>query len=126
MKHTGTLLLTLATVYGVVGLGAGVAQAAGLDLHVTTTQSNLHVVGWLSVVLYGVYYRFFPELACSPLGRLHCGVTVVAMLTLLAGSALSVLERSGDQALLLGGALLCLISLLTFLALLLQAPTSGT
>lgn len=120
MKDIANRFLLLAGGFAALGIGTGAAQAAGVDLNVTASQSNLYLVGLVSMLLYGLYYRFRPPVWSTPLVRMHTWITTGAALTVLLGTALLSYGASPGRGLIVGGAVLLVLAMAAFLMLLVR------
>lgn len=53
--------LRLATLFGVAGLVLGIQMGAAQDHSLMPVHAHLNLVGWVSMFLYGLFYRAFPH-----------------------------------------------------------------
>jgi hypothetical protein len=58
-----------ATVFALSGIAMGIAMAASRDHSVIPAHAHLNLLGWVSLFLFGVYYKLNPTLDASRLAR---------------------------------------------------------
>src|SRR3954453_20407925 len=56
-----------AVLFGLLGMGLGIAMAIARDHAVMPAHAHLNLLGWVSLFLFGVYYRLNPALDVSRL-----------------------------------------------------------
>ncbi|MGZ5178865.1 MAG: hypothetical protein ACXWC6_01330 [Ramlibacter sp.] len=70
--------LKLAVLYLIAGVGLGLFMAASHDHSMFPVHAHLNLLGWVSMGLFGLFYRAWPEAARSRLARVHFWVYVPA------------------------------------------------
>ena len=118
MRRTDTIFLLLAALCLVVGMSLGIGMGLAHDFVLAPVHAHLNLVGWATLALFGLAYRGWPELAASPLARLHLALSGSGAVTLPGGIGLALLH--GWAALPVLGALLSLAGALIFLVNLLR------
>lgn len=68
--------LKLAVLYLIAGVGLGLFMAASHDHSMFPVHAHLNLLGWVSMALFGCFYRLWPEAANSRLAKLHFWVYV--------------------------------------------------
>lgn len=63
--------IAAALAYFLVGVGLGIAMAASHDFRLRGLHVHLNLLGWVSMALFGIVYRVFPEVANTRLARVH-------------------------------------------------------
>jgi hypothetical protein len=76
--------------------------------------AHINLVGFASMVLFGLLYRAFPALAESKMAGIHFVLFNLGAIVFLAGIPLA--QANQTVALAAGGSLLVLVAILTFLA----------
>ena len=113
MKHISSWFLRLAVVYLIAGIGFGIHMAASKDFTMMPVHAHLNLLGWVTMALFGLFYRSWPSAAESKLAKVHFWLYVpahlVQMITLflfLRGNV-SVEPVLGLSSSLVGVAVLC-------------------
>jgi len=70
--------LRLAVLYLVVGVGLGLYMAASKDHSMFPLHAHLNLLGWVTLALFGLFYRFVPAAAATRLAKLHFWIYVPA------------------------------------------------
>ena len=114
MKNIDRWFILMGLLYGTFGFSFGI----WLGINQAFTQAHLHahinLIGFASMVLFGLLYRSFPSLAESKLAAPHFIVYNLGAIVFLAGIPLA---RGGQTiALAAGGSLMVLAGMLIFLA----------
>lgn len=68
--------LKLAVLYLIAGVGLGLFMAASHDHSMFPVHAHLNLLGWVSMALFGCFYRLWPEAAGSRLAKVHFWVYV--------------------------------------------------
>ena len=68
------LSFRLATVFAIAGMSMGIAMAIAQDHAVMPAHAHLNLLGWVSLFLFGIYYRLHAELEASRLALIQIGV----------------------------------------------------
>ncbi len=58
-----------AVLFALIGMGMGIAMAIARDHSVMPAHAHLNLLGWVSLFLFGIYYRLNPALDVSRLAR---------------------------------------------------------
>ena len=70
--------LRLAALYGVAGIGLGLYMAGSGDHALHPVHAHLNLLGWVTLALFGLYYRAYPRAAESKLAKAHFWLFVPA------------------------------------------------
>ena len=73
-----TWFLRLAVLYLIAGVSLGIFMAASHDHSMFPVHAHLNLLGWVSLSLFGLFYRAWPEAAQSKLAKVHFWVYVPA------------------------------------------------
>jgi cbb3-type cytochrome oxidase subunit 1 len=76
--------LKTAVVYLVIGVTLGVYMGATGDHTQHPTHAHLNLLGWVSMALFGLFYRAFPAAADTKLARWHFWIHQLGVPVLLA------------------------------------------
>src|ERR1043165_6895728 len=63
--------LLLAVLAGITGMAMGIAMAIGQDFTLAPAHAHLNLLGWVSLALYGLFYRAYPAASLGRLPQLH-------------------------------------------------------
>ena len=78
MKKLSTWFMRLAVIYFVAGVGLGIFMAASNDHSMFPVHAHLNLLGWVSLSLFGLYYRAWPAAAQTTLAKVHFWIYVPA------------------------------------------------
>jgi hypothetical protein len=70
--------LRLAVLYLIAGVGLGLYMAASKDHSLFPVHAHLNLLGWVTLALFGLFYRFVPAAANTRLARLQFWIYVPA------------------------------------------------
>ena len=96
MRDTAFVFFVAAVLCVVAGMLWGIWMAISHDHLLAPAHAHLNLVGWVTLALYGVYYRLTPPANAARLARVHAGVAIPGVVVMVAGIAL---VRSGGSAL---------------------------
>ncbi len=80
MDKLSNWFLRLAVLYLVAGIALGLYMAASHDHGMFPVHAHLNLLGWVSLSLFGLYYRVMPAAAGTRLARAHFWIYVPAHL----------------------------------------------
>lgn len=75
----GNRFLRIAVLYLLVGVALGIAMAAGHDYRFAPVHAHLNLLGWVSMALFGLFYRAVPAAAGTKLATAHFWLHNVAL-----------------------------------------------
>jgi cbb3-type cytochrome oxidase subunit 1 len=110
--------LLLGTVMLIAGVTLGIVMGVREDFQLVPVHAHINLVGWVSLMLFGLVYRAYPELAQRKLARLHLLLAACAAVLFPIGIALAVLRASHGLAIF--ASLLWLVGCIVFLLQLLS------
>lgn len=113
MPNAAFLFITIAIVYAVIGMVVGIMMGVTEDFNYGDLHAHINLVGWASMAVFGLVYRSYPEMAKSPLTRVHFWVANVGVVTFLAG--IYIVLTTLNPVLAIIGSLLVLASMFIFL-----------
>lgn len=118
MRDTGFVFLLAAALCVSVGMLWGIQMAVSGDHLLASAHAHLNLVGWVTLALFGVYYRLTPAACASRLARVHAAVAIAGVLVMVPGIVIAI--QGGSPALAGAGAVLGALSMLLFLINLLR------
>ena len=83
---TGSLL-------ALVGMVWGITMSISMDHTLASAHAHNNLVGYVTMVLYGLYYAKVPSAAKTLLARIHFWVALVAALTMGLGVAMAISQK---------------------------------
>jgi hypothetical protein len=83
-----TLSFKTATSLAIVGILMGIAMAASGNHAVMPAHAHLNLLGWVSMFLFGIYYRLHPAIDASRVARIQVAVWTVGTVVLTMAVAL--------------------------------------
>lgn len=78
MTNISNWFFRLAVLYLIAGVSLGLFMAASHDHSMFPVHAHLNLLGWVSMALFGAFYRFWPEAATTKLAKIHFWVYVPA------------------------------------------------
>ena len=78
MKSISQWFLRLSVLYLIAGVSLGIFMAASHDHTMHPVHAHLNLLGWVTMALFGVFYRAYPEAAASRLAKAHFWLYVPA------------------------------------------------
>src|SRR5215212_9018807 len=114
-----------AVLFALLGMGMGIAMAMARDHAAMPAHAHLNLLGWVSLFLFGLYYRLNPALDVSRLALVQVGVWsfVTVVLTLAVATIHMGYEVADPVAAL---ASLIVLAAMVLFAVLVFRPTLGT
>ena len=113
MNNISNGFLRLAVLYFVAGVALGIGMAASHDHSLHPVHAHLNLLGWVSLALFGLFYRAVPAAASSRLAKAHFWLYVPAhlvqmvLLTVLYRGNESIEPALGLASVLVGVGILC-------------------
>lgn len=83
MTNPAPWFMRLAVLYLLVGVGLGLYMAASHDHSMHPVHAHLNLLGWVTMALFGLYYRLVPDAGRSTLAKVHFWVYVPAHLVMM-------------------------------------------
>ena len=108
-------------VAALIGMSLGIAMGISQDFSLTPVHAHLNLLGWVSMLLYGLYYRTAPRQP-TRLAWVQVLMATAGFAAMTGGLWLYLSGAAGDSAqpLIISGALLTTGSMLVFLTVLIK------
>ncbi len=76
-----------------VGLGVSLGYWMGMshDFTVSPVHAHINLLGWVSMFLYGLFYRAFPDAAQGWLPRAHLALAIIGLPVMMVGLTIQLL-----------------------------------
>ena len=113
MNNMSNWFLRLAVLYLAIGVALGIGMAAHHDFSLHPVHAHLNLLGWVSLALFGLFYRAVPAAAGSRLAKAHFWIYVPAhfvqmvLLTMLYRGNETIEPALGLASVLVGVGILC-------------------
>lgn len=78
MPNISNWFLRLAVLYLIAGIGLGLFMAASHDHSMKPVHAHLNLLGWVTLTLFGLFYRVVPAAAATTLAKVHFWLYVPA------------------------------------------------
>jgi hypothetical protein len=118
MKNVDRWFILIGLLYGIFGFGFGIWVGINERFEQAHLHAHINLIGFASMVLFGLLYRAFPALVASRLAAAHFLLYNIGAVVFLAGIPLAAAHQTVVFA--AGGSLTVLAGLLVFLANYLQ------
>jgi cbb3-type cytochrome oxidase subunit 1 len=96
MKRVSDRFLQLGVLFALVGMGLGVWMGKTENFTLAPVHAHINLLGWVSMLLYGLIYRAVPRAAEGVLPVVHFWLSTLSLLAMIPCLALLLL---GDTAL---------------------------
>ena len=120
-----TLSFCSAVCLGIVGMLVGIIMAASGDHSVYPAHAHLNLLGWVSLFLIGIFYRFHPSLDVSRIALIHVGIWICGTIVLSCGVAAIFLGRPDLEPVAIAGSMIVLGAMLLFAYLVFRSERSS-
>jgi cbb3-type cytochrome oxidase subunit 1 len=77
MKNISSNFIKTAVLFGLIGMGLGIHMAITHNHNQIPTHAHINLLGWVSMMLYGLYYKNFEDAGRSKLAMLHFWLVVL-------------------------------------------------
>ncbi len=91
MTRVSDRFLQLGVLFALTGMGLGVWMGASEDIRLTPVHAHINLLGWVSMMLYGLFYRAVPKAAVGVLPAIHFWLALVSLVALIPLLALNML-----------------------------------
>jgi hypothetical protein len=91
--RASTISFCSAVCLGIVGMMMGIIMAASGNHSVFPAHAHLNLLGWVSLFLIGIFYRFHPDLDTSRAALIHVVIWIFGTIVLTCGVAAIYLGR---------------------------------
>ena len=95
MTRISDRFLQLGVLFGLLGMGLGVWMGKSEDLTLAPVHAHINLLGWVSMLLYGLAYRAVPRMTAGVLPVVHFWLSLVSFVVMIPSLAGFLL---GDKA----------------------------
>jgi hypothetical protein len=128
MMRASAVSFCSAACFAIVGMAIGILMAASGDHSVFPTHAHLNLLGWVSMFLIGIFYRFHrfhPALDTSRVALVHVGIWICGTIILTCGVAAIYLGRPDLEVIAIADSLIVLGAMLVFAYFVIRTELSG-
>ena len=97
MKSLPYYYIGVATLFVIVGMCVGIYMGISQDFTFAPAHAHLNLLGWVSMAIYGLYFRAVPS-AINRLATVHFWLVLVANIIFPIGIAMSVVGQGAAVA----------------------------
>lgn len=119
--------LRLAVIFALIGMALGYWMGASRDFTASPVHAHINLLGWVSMALYGLFYRLLPQAAPGRLPQVHFWTALIGLLIFMPALAAELLGgpawASFAQIGLIAGPTLTLLSMVVFAVIVFCATT---
>ena len=108
------LCFRAAVLFVLVGMSWGIAMAISQNHAAMPAHAHLNLVGWVSLFLFGIYYRLHPALERSRAALLQASVWILGTVVMIAGVGLIYSGHPEADPIAAIGSIILLIGMLVF------------
>lgn len=83
--------LRLSVLFVVLGVSLGYWMGASHNFTVSPVHAHINLLGWVSMFLYGLFYRVFPDAAAGWLPKVHLALAVIGLPVMMIGLTIQLL-----------------------------------
>ncbi len=93
------IFLRLSVLFAVLGVVLGYYMGATHNFTISSVHAHINLLGWVSMFLYGLFYRAFPEAAQGRLPKAHLTLAAVGLPLMMIGLTIQLLQIPSLMAL---------------------------
>lgn len=123
--HASTLSFRSAVCLGIAGIVFGIVMAAAGDHSAMPAHAHLNLLGWVSLFLIGIFYRYYPALDASRVALVQVGIWIVGTVILTCGVTAIFLGHPEYEPVAISGSLIVLVAMLMFAYLVFRPERSA-
>ena len=117
MTRISDRFLQLGVLAALIGMTMGAVMGGSNDFTLAPAHAHLNLLGWASMMLYGLFYRVFPNAGRGWLATSQFWLAVAGLVVLIPSLALWLLGNKPAMAGVAGGTVLTLLSMVCFTAI---------
>lgn len=117
--------LRLSVLFVVLGVSLGYWMGATHNFTVSPVHAHINLLGWVSMFLYGLFYRSFPDAGRGWLPKVHFTLAVIGLPVMMIGLTIQLLAVPGLMAfvppMMIVGPTFVLLGMVAFAAIVFRA-----
>lgn len=119
------IFLRLSVLFVVLGVSLGYYMGATHDFTVSPVHAHINLLGWVSMFLYGLFYRAFPEATRGWMPKAHLTLAAIGLPVMMIGLTIAVLQIKSllalSQILLIAGPTLVVLGMMVWAVIVFRA-----
>jgi len=124
--RASSLAFRAAVLLVIVGMGWGIVMAASQDHATAPAHAHLNLLGWVSLFLFGVFYRLHPGLETSRVVALQLWIWILGTVGLAVAVALIRTGRPEGEPIAAISSVVLLVDMLLFAVLVFRSGRAAT
>ncbi|MBC6983683.1 cytochrome-c oxidase [Caulobacter sp. 17J80-11] len=124
MKRISDRFLQLGVLAALTGMTLGVYMGATQNFTLSPVHAHINLLGWVSMVLYGLFYRAFPQAGQTKLAVVHFWVAVLGFLIMVPSLAAEILGHTEVAPVLGVASVVVLLSMAIFVVVVFKATSA--
>lgn len=112
--NVSSRFLLLAVACALFGMGVGIAMAISQDFTLAPAHAHLNLLGWVSLALFGLYYRAEPRMVAGKLPQAHFWLALAGVAVMIPALFWRLLGHEEAESAIGLGALLNVASMILF------------
>jgi hypothetical protein len=121
LKRVSDRFLQVGVLFALVGMGLGVWMGKTETFTLSPVHAHINLLGWVSMLLYGLVYRAVPRAAEGVLPAIHFWLSVLSLLAMIPTLALFLLGHTAMAAPLGVASIALWLSMLLFAVIVFKA-----
>ena len=113
--------LRLGVLSALVGMSLGVWMGANQDFVLRPVHAHINLLGFASMMLFGLFYRAFPAAGRGWLPMVHFALSVLGFLILMPSLTLLILEKPLFMPAMIASEIMLVVSMLLFVIIVFMA-----
>ena len=113
--------LRLGVLSALIGMSLGVWMGANQDFALRPVHAHINLLGFASMMLFGLFYRSFPAAARGWLPMVHFALSVLGFLILMPSLTLLILEKPLFMPAMIASEIMLVASMLLFVIIVFMA-----
>ena len=110
----------------ICGVSLGIWMGHNEDFTLRSVHAHINLIGWASMMIFGFFYRLFPDAAVGWAPKAHLILSILGVLLMIPGLTMLMLGNPVLLPALLGGQVLLAIAILIFTFILFRATGGRT
>lgn len=90
--------LRIAVLFSLIGVGLGYVMGSTQNFTASPVHAHINLLGWVSMFLYGLFYRTVPSASAGWPAKAHLGLSVGGFLIFMPSLAIEILARDSAWA----------------------------
>ena len=120
-----SLCFRAAVLMALAGMAWGIGMAISEDHTAMPAHAHLNLLGWVSLFLFGIFYRLHPSLEATRIALVQVWIWIFGTVVLTIGVAMLLSGSDSGEPIATGGSLITLADMLLFAWLVFRGSSAG-